>query len=92
MNIEITARNFTISDHLKNFANDKLMKLLKYDRNISSINVVFLKESRAEKVELLVHSKNSQFIAKCYSSVFEKTLVNAISSIITQINKNKTKY
>jgi ribosomal subunit interface protein len=92
MNIEITARNFTISDHLKEFTNDKLMKLSKYDSNISNISVIFLKESRAEKVELLVHSNNSQYIAKCYSSVFEKTLVNAISSIISQINKNKTKY
>ena len=47
--------------------------LSKYDSNISNISVIFLKESRAEKVELLVHSNNSQFIAKCYSSVFENT-------------------
>ena len=92
MNIDITARNFTISDDLKSFANEKLLKLLKYDSSIDKVNVIFLKETRAEKVELLVHSKNNQFVSKCYSSVFEKTLVKAIAGIISQINKNKTKY
>ena len=92
MNINITGRNFTISDDLKSFANEKLLKLLKYDSNIDKVDVIFLKESRAEKVELLVRSRNNQFVSKCYSSVFEKTLVKAIKSIISQINKNKTKY
>ena len=92
MNINITGRNFTISDDLKSFANEKLLKLLKYDSSIDKVDVIFLKESRAEKVELLVRSRNNQFVSKCYSSVFEKTLVKAIKSIISQINKNKTKY
>ena len=92
MKIEITGRNFTVSEHLKEFANDKITKLLRYDKTISSARVIFLKESRAEKVELIINSKNNQFITKCYSSVFEKTFVKAVDNIISQINKSKDKY
>ena len=94
MNIEITARNFTASLDLKYFIKDKLMKLLTYDSHINFIRVVLLKESRAEKVELIVTSKKKKYITKCYSSVFEKTIIKAINNIKIQIRKkslHKTK-
>ena len=92
MNIDITARNFNLSNNLKSFVNDKVNKLIKYDKNITLIKVIFLKESRAEKVELIVNSKNNQYLTKCYSSVFEKTFIKAIDNIIIQIKKTKIKY
>ena len=87
MNIEITARKFTPSSDLKSFINDKLLYLLKFDSNIDFAKVVLLKESRAEKVELIISSKNNRYVTKCYSSVFEKTVVNSIDKIKVQIRK-----
>ena len=87
MNIEITARHFTPSADLKAFVNDKVSKLLKYDPKINLIKVVLLKESRAEKVELIVNSTNKQYITNCYSSVFEKTILKAVDNIKIQIIK-----
>ena len=87
MNIEITARHFTPSLDLKSFINEKLIKLLRYDSQINFIKVVLLKESRAEKVELILISKNKKYITKCYSSVFEKTVLRAIHNIKAQIKK-----
>ena len=87
MNIEITGRNFTPSSELKNFINEKLENLLKFDSQIDFAKVVLLKESRAEKVELIISSKNKRYVTKCYSSVFEKTIVNAIENIKVQISK-----
>jgi len=87
MNIEITARNFTPSKELKEIIKEKLLKLLKYDSDISFSKVVLHKESRAEKVELILTSKKNKYITKCYSSVFEKTLAKAISNIKVQIQK-----
>ena len=89
MNIEITARKFTPSDELKDFINDKLLYLLRFDSNIDFAKVVLLKESRAEKVELIISSKNKKYVTKCYSSVFEKTMVNAIDNIKVQIRKKR---
>ena len=89
MNIDITSRGFSISEELSDLVNKKLKKLLTFDKNISNVHVVLQKESRAEKVELIVESKNHTYVAKGYSSVFEKTLFKAIDNIITQIKKNK---
>ena len=88
MNIDITARNFSPSPYLKTFIHEKLNGLLKYDSNITSSKVVLLKEGRAEKVELILKSKRTNYITKCYSSVFEKTFINAIDKIKVQINKH----
>ena len=57
MNIDITSRGFTPSSDLVELINLKLLKLDTFDKNISNIKVVLLKESRAEKVELIVQSK-----------------------------------
>ena len=89
MNIEITARNFTPSDELKNLINEKILYLKRFDSNIDFARVVLLKESRAEKVELIISSKNKKYVTKCYSSVFEKTMANAIDNIKVQIRKKR---
>ena len=87
MNIDITARNFTPSPKLKTLIHGKLNGLLKYDSNIMSSKVVLLKEGRAEKIELILKSNRASYITKCYSSVFEKTLMNAVDKIKVQIKK-----
>ena len=87
MNIDITGRGFTPSEKLKNFINEKLTSLEKYDPNISNSKVVLIKEGRAEKAELIISAIKNNYIAKCYSSVFEKTIVNAISKVKSQIEK-----
>ena len=91
MKIDITARNITLSDQLKDFIKTKLSRLTKFDKNIKLIKIILLKESRAEKVELIVSSNQNKYIANCYSSVFEKTIISAISNIQRQISKKKNK-
>ena len=92
MQIDITARNFTLNEELKLFVFEKINKLSKYDKYIISARIVLLKESRAEKVELLVSSKNNKYISKCYTSVFEKTIIKAVKNIVSQIKKNKENF
>ena len=74
MEISITGRNINISEDLNKFIQEKVIKVTKYDKNINLIEVVLLKESRAEKVEIIATSKTSSYIVKTYSSVFEKTI------------------
>jgi len=88
MNIDITARNFTPSLDLKSFITSKLSTLSKYDSNITSSKVVLSKEGRAEKVEILLRSNKNNYITKCYSSIFEKTVMHAINKIKVQIKKH----
>ena len=81
MNIDVTSRGFTISKDLNEFIHSKLEKISTFDNTIFAVKVVLLKESRAEKVELIVESKKKTYISKRYSSVFEKTIVKAIDNI-----------
>ena len=92
MKINITARKFTISKDLAQFVRDKLSKISKYDNQINSIDVILLKESRAEKVEIIATSKNDSYIIKCYSSAFEKTILMAFNNLKIQIAKTKNKH
>ena len=92
MNIDLTSRGFTPSSELIELIHSKLEKLNTFDKDISSLKVVLLKESRAEKVELIIKSKKNTYVTKCYSSAFEKTIVMAIDNIKSQIQKNKSNY
>ena len=92
MNIDITGRNITVSSDLKELIYERVNKLLKYDKKIISAKVVLLKEARAEKIELIVTSDHHTYITKCYSSMFEKTFAKALSNIISQIKKIKSKH
>ena len=91
MNINITARNIKISESLSEIIHTRLNKLLKYDKYISDIKVILLKENRAEKMELIVRSHKHNYITKAVSSKFEKTLARAIENILIQIHKNRKK-
>ena len=88
MNIEITSRNVKPSKELISFIKEKIQNLIKYDSGIIRAKVILLKESRAEKVKIIITSKNTQYITECYSSVFEKTILRAIENIKNQISKN----
>ncbi len=92
MEISITGRNITVSDELKEFIKDKISKITRFDNEIHSIDVILSKESRAEKVEIIAHSKSNSYITKSHSSVFEKTIFRALDNLKTQILKSKKKY
>jgi len=92
MNIDLTSRGFTPSSELIELIHSKLEKLNTFDKDISSLKVVLLKESRAEKVELIIKSKKNTYVTKCFSSLFEKTIVMATDNIKSQIQKNKSHY
>ena len=70
---------------------EKVSKISKYDDKIHSLKVVLLKETRAEKVEIIATSDKDKYITNCYSSAFEKTILKAVENIITQIRKSKSK-
>ena len=92
MKISITGRNIDISQELNQFIQEKVSKIIKYDKKIHSIDIVLSKESRAEKVEIIATSKKGLYITKTHSSVFEKTLLRALDNLKAQILKTKKKY
>ena len=62
-------------------------RIEKICKGANSCSVILQKESRAEKVELIIKDSNNTYISKCYSSRFEKTIAKAVENILVQIKK-----
>ena len=91
MNIEITARHFTASDHLKELIHEKIKKIDKFNDSIMSYHVILNKENNSENVEIVVHAKGYDFAAHEKADIFERSLVNAIDKISIQLKKQHEK-
>ena len=91
MNIEITARHFSASDHLKKLVHEKIKKIEKFNNGIMNCHVILTKENNCENVDIIAHAKGYDFVAHEDADVFERSLVNAIDKISIQIKKQHSK-
>ena len=91
MNIEITARHFTASHHLKELIHEKIKKVAKFNSGIMSCHVILTKENNNENVEIVARAKGCDFAAHENADIFERSLVNAIDKITIQIKKQHEK-
>ena len=91
MNIEITARHFTASNHIKELVYEKIKKIKKFKIDILSCHVILIKENNSENVEILAHTKGYDFVAHENADIFERSLINAIDKISIQIKKHHAK-
>ena len=92
MTVEITARHFSLSDHLKELVHEKIQKIERFNNGVMNCHVILTKEHNWENVEIVAHgSKGHDFVAHEKSDVFEKALVNAIEKILIQVKKNHDK-
>ena len=91
MNIEITARHFSASDHLKELVYEKIKKIEKYNSGIMNCHVILTKENNRENVEIIARMKGYDFAAHENANFFEISLVNAIDKISIRIKKQHEK-
>ena len=91
MNIEITSRHFTASAQLKELVNEKIKKIERFNNIIISCYVILTKEHNSENVEIIVHVKGHDFISSENEDIFERSLINAVDKISTQIKKHHEK-
>ncbi len=87
MKVDITARHFKLSVHLKEMVYEKLKKINKFNTSIISCRVVLTKEANFEDVEIIAHGKGHHFVAHENSGNFEKSLISAIDKISIQAKK-----
>ena len=91
MNIEITARHFTASGHLKKLIHEKIKKVEKFNSSIISCHVILTKENNSENVEILARAKGYDFAAHENAEIFEFSLKKAIDKLSIQIKKQHEK-
>ena len=91
MKVEITARHFSPSGHLKELIHEKIKKIERYNNGIMDCHVILTKEHNEENVEIVAHGKGHNFVAHENADVFERALVNAVDKITIQVKKQHEK-
>ena len=93
MQIQVVGRHVDVPDVLKEYAEEKAGKLVKYYDRIQAIEVVFQQESGSKTVEMIVtgETSRSSFVAKETTEDFRASLDIVIDKLERQLTKYKEK-
>lgn len=94
MNIKITSRKFKAKDSLKDFINEELKAIEKYNDKIIDTNIVLSFTHLTDSIktaEIIVKIPGKTFTVSTDSDTFEKSVSKSIDKIIRQLSKVKTK-
>lgn len=93
MQIQIVGRHVEVPGVLKEYAEEKAGKLVKYYDRIQAIEVVFQEESVSKTVEVIVTCEPSRqsFVAKETSQNFQASLDIVVDKLERQLTKYKEK-
>ncbi len=95
MNTTITARHFTASDRLQNFANENVNKLEKFYDGLMSCDIVFMPNESPEnpqKVELKLKVARTFLNANEEAPTYEQAIMKAVEDLRKQLIKYKEKH
>lgn len=91
MKVEITTRNYNVSEHLERIANQKLSKLDKYFANgETTVKVSFKKEANSCVTEVMLEYGGKYIRATASSDNFYDNLDIVLPKIEGQIRKRRT--
>jgi putative sigma-54 modulation protein len=94
MNISITARKFKLHDSLKDFINDEVTSLQKYNDKILRADIILsyqnVKDS-IKKSEIVLHVPGQTFNAAEKSDDFKKSVSSSVEKLSRQLKKLKSK-
>jgi len=94
MNISITARKFKLHDSLKDFINEEISSLQKYNDNILHADIILsyqnVKDS-VKKSEIVLHVPGQTFNAAEDSDDFKKSVSSSVDKLSRQLIKLKSK-
>ena len=94
MNISITARKFKLHDSLKDFINDEVTSLQKYNDNILHADIILsyqnIKDS-VKKSEIVLQVPGQTFNAADNSDDFKKSVSSSVEKLSRQLKKLKSK-
>jgi len=94
MNISITARKFKLHDSLKDFINEEVSSLEKYNDNILNADIILsfqnIKDS-VKKSEIVLHVPGQTFNAAEDSDDFKKSVSSSVDKLSRQLKTLKSK-
>lgn len=91
MNFTITARHFKLKDDLKNYVEEKVMKLDRYYDNILDMDVILGWEKLDRYTEFRINVYNKQIVIKEVSDEMRKSFDLALDRAERQLKRYKEK-
>jgi len=93
MQIQVVGRHVEIPEVLKEYAEEKAGKLLKYYDRIQAIEIVFEEESLSKTVEMIVtgEPRRQAFVAQETTEDFRASLDLVVDKLERQLTKYKEK-
>jgi len=91
MNIELTARHYEIVDRAKKHLEEEIRTLAIYEDLVSSCKVVMEKIKEGETIEISMHVRGKDLIARVSTKDMIKSIDQAIVKIERQLKKFKEK-
>ncbi|MCH7773195.1 MAG: ribosome-associated translation inhibitor RaiA [Bacteroidetes bacterium] len=94
MNISITARKFKLHDSLKDFINEEVSSLQKYNDNILHADIILSYQNvkaSVKKSEIVLHVPGQTFNAAEDSDDFKKSVSSSVDKLSRQLKKLKSK-
>ncbi len=94
MNISITARKFKLHDSLKDFINEEVSSLQKYNDNILHADIILSYQNvkaSVKKSEIVLHVPGQTFNAAENSDDFKKSVSSSVDKLSSQLKKLKSK-
>ena len=87
MNIKISAKNYSMSDKLNSYINDKLGKLDKYFNEDVTASVVVSKQKEVPKIEATINAKQAVFRAEMVND----SIYDAVDMVADKLGKQMVK-
>ncbi len=92
MNITISARNFTLTDAITEFAGRKLGKLRRFEHHIIDGNLILEKDKSISIVELTLRVKHSTITCKVNTQDIYQGIIDVAKKAERQLQKYEDKF
>lgn len=91
MQIQLTGKNIDITDHLREYTNNKFQRLIRHNDRIISIQVTFSVEKLRQIAEANIHLPGANIHAAAESEDMYHTILELVDKLERQINKQKAR-
>ncbi|RKY82705.1 ribosome-associated translation inhibitor RaiA [candidate division KSB1 bacterium] len=91
MQINITARKFTLNDDIRDYVEKEVSSLSKFYEGVIEADVVLGWEKRMRFVEVTLNANGTVFIGKDSSENMKKSIDRAVEKLERQLKKFKEK-
>ena len=88
MIIEFAARHFQAPNNIREYAENKVQKFMKYNKRATQCQIILEHEHNDHTAEISLSVPGNRFFAKAVTKNMTKSIDNAVKKIMLQLKKH----